>query len=93
MSSEIWTRGGRFASAGFHLSETSSDVSHLPKPTGGGGGWGAARLARYRRDKGDCWWRRPGLFSEGREDVITRGSDSPAGYAVKLSSRAPPLVS
>lgn len=96
----------RFASAGFHLSETSSDVSHLPKRILGeaeGWGWGlvvaavavaaaaeeergqSARLGPASgRDKGDCWRRRSGLFSEGRDDVMTSGSDSSAGYMVEL---------
>lgn len=73
----------RFASAGFRLSETSSDVSHLGGGGGGVGvGWGSGggRVCSSgplpEGTKVDSWRRRSGLFSEWRADVMTRGSDS-----------------
>lgn len=46
----------RFTSAGFHLSETSSDVSHLPKHISGrlgGAGRGLLVSSATGRGKGD----------------------------------------
>lgn len=73
---------GRFTSAGFHLSETSSDVSHLPKhisrveEVGEREGGGSSRLPEGTKVTWMGWrcWS---------DDVTTRGSDSCGGCAVE----------